>query len=162
MVPLLVAAVLPPLRAQAQVGGGGGNRPTVADFRAWLARAVPNPFIRILELNDSLALDLSPEQKRKLQVLGDSLKMKSDTLVNALAETLGETGRNADPMQVGMRMTTRIQEGRGLAQAAIKDAEAVLTPDQWAKIPKSVKEPFQQRPEGQGEGRRGRRGPPGG
>ncbi|MEJ7759675.1 MAG: carboxypeptidase regulatory-like domain-containing protein [Gemmatimonadaceae bacterium] len=156
-----------PARQQmnAVFGGGGGNRPTVADFRARLARAVPNPFIRILELNDSLALDLSAEQKARLQAEGDSLKTKADTIVNSLAETLGGSGRNADPMQVGMRMRTRIQEGRALAQAAIKTAESILTPEQWAKVPKNVKEPFQQRPEGQGEGqgegRRGRRGPPG-
>jgi hypothetical protein len=149
-----------PARQQfnAVFGGRGGNRPTAADFRERLARAVPNPFRRILELNDSLKLELTADQKTKLQTMGDSMQVKADTLVGALAQTLGSNeARNADPLQLGMRMRGRIQEGRALAQKAIKDAETILTPEQWAKIPKEVKEPFQQR-----EGGQGRRGPPGG
>ncbi len=139
-------------------GGRGGNRPTAADFRERLARAVPNPFRRILDLNDSLKLELTADQKTKLQMMGDSMQLKADTLVGALAQTLGSNdARTSDPLQLGMKMRGRIQEGRALAQKAIKDAETVLTPEQWAKVPKDVKEPFQ-RP----EGAQGRRGPPGG
>jgi len=91
--------------------------------------------------------------------MGDSLQVKADTLVGALAQTLGgPDARNADPMQLGMRMRGRIQEGRALALKAIKDAESVLRADQWAKVPKDVKEPFQRPREGEG----GRFGPPGG
>ncbi len=139
-------------------GRGAGGRATAADFRERLARAIPNPFRKILDLNDSLKLDLTAEQKTKLQTMGDSLQVRADTLVGTLAQTLGSNeARNADPMQLGMKMRGRIQEGRALAQKAIKDAEAVLTPEQWAKVPKEVKEPFQ-RP----EGGQGRFGPPGG
>jgi Spy/CpxP family protein refolding chaperone len=60
-----------------------------------------------------------------------------------------------------MKMRGKIQEGRTLATQAIKDAQAVLTPEQWAKVPKDVKEPFQQRRDGAGQGG-GRFGPPGG
>jgi hypothetical protein len=89
--------------------------------------------------------------------MGDSLQARADTLIGSLAQTLSSNeARNADPLQLGMRMRGRIQEGRALAQKAIKDAETVLTPEQWAKLPKEVKEPFQ-RP----EGAEGRRGPPG-
>jgi hypothetical protein len=147
-----------PARQQlnAVFGGRGGNRPTAADFRERLARAVPNTFRQILELNDSLKLDLTADQKAKLQVAGDSLQAKADTLIGALAQTLGSNdARTADPLQLGMRMRGRIQEGRALAQQAIKDAEAILTPEQWAKLPNDVKQPFQ-RQQGQG-----RTGPPG-
>ncbi|HEX6575983.1 MAG TPA: carboxypeptidase regulatory-like domain-containing protein [Gemmatimonadaceae bacterium] len=140
------------------VFGGRGNRASAADFRERLARAVPNPFKRILELNDSLKLDLTAEQKTKLQVAGDSLQGKADTLIGSLAQTLGSNeARTADPLQLGMRMRGRIQEGRALAEKAIKEAETILTPEQWAKIPNEVKQPMQQRPQGQ---RRG--GTPGG
>jgi hypothetical protein len=53
-------------------------------------------------------------------------------------------------------MRGRIQEGRALALKAVKDAEQVLTPDQWAKVPDDIKQPFQ----GQQGQRRNR--PPGG
>jgi len=89
--------------------------------------------------------------------MGDSMQVKADTLVGSLAQTLGGSdARSAEPLQLAMKMRGRIQEGRALAQKAIKDAETVLTPEQWAKVPKEVKEPFQ-RP----EGGQGRRGPPG-
>jgi hypothetical protein len=142
-----------PARQQfnAVFGGRGGNRPTAADFRERLARAVPNTFRQILDLNDSLKLDLNAEQKTKLQVAGDSLQAKADTLIGALAQTLGSNdARTADPLQLGMRMRGRIQEGRALATQAIKDAEAILTPDQWAKVPNDVKQPFQRQGQGRG------------
>ena len=141
-------------------GGRGGARLTAADFRERLARAVPNPFREILDLNDSLKLELTPDQKTKLTTLGDTLQAKSDTIVGSLAQTLGGTdAKNADPMQLGMKMRGKIQEGRTLATQALKDVQAVLTPEQWAKVPKDIKEPFQQRRDGGGEGRFG---PPGG
>ncbi|MEP6906159.1 MAG: hypothetical protein ABI875_08735, partial [Gemmatimonadales bacterium] len=62
-----------------------------------------------------------------------------------------------DPMQLGMKMRGKIQEGRALAQKAIADAQKILTPDQWAKVPKTVKDPLPQRGEG-GDGG-GFRGP---
>lgn len=141
-------------------GARAGARLTPDDFRQRLARAVPNVFSQILDLNDSLKLELTTEQKGKLGVLGDSLQAKADTIIGSLAQTLGGTdAKNADPMQLGMKMRGKIQEGRTLAQKALKDAEAVLTPEQWAKIPKDVKEPFQRPQNGGGEGRFG---PPGG
>jgi hypothetical protein len=139
------------------VFGRGGNRANAADFRDRLARAIPNPFKRVLEINDSAQLALTDTQKARLTLLGDSLQMKADTLIGSLAQTLGSNeARNADPLQLGMRMRTRIQEGRTLAEKALKDLQTVLTPEQWAKVPNDVKQPFQRR-EGQGGF-----GPPGG
>jgi hypothetical protein len=148
-----------PARQQmnAAFGGSGGRRPTVADFRERLARAVPNTFRQILELNDSLKLELTADQQAQLKIAGDSLQAKADTLIGALAQTLGAADKNADPMQLGMKMRGRIQEGRALAQKAITEAQKMLAPDQWAKVPKTVKEPLQQRQQG-GEGG-GFRGP---
>jgi hypothetical protein len=142
-----------PARQQmnAVFGGVGGRRPSVADFRERLTRAVPNTFREILDLNDSLKLDLTSEQQTQLKVAGDSLQVKTDTLIDALAQALGNADKNADPMQLGMKMRGRIQEGRTLAQKAITDAQKILTPVQWAKVPKDVKEPLPQRGAG-GEG----------
>ena len=148
-----------PARQQmnAVLGGRGGNRPTASDFRERLARAIPNPFTRILELNDSLKLELTADQKSRLQLKGDSLQVKADTLIGTLAQTLGSNeSRSADALQLGVKLRGKIQEGRALAQAAVKDAEGILTPEQWAKIPADVKQPFQ----GQQGQRRNR--PPGG
>jgi hypothetical protein len=151
-----------PARQQmnAVFGGGRGGRPSVEQFKERLARAVPNTFQQILDLNDSLKLDLTADQQAKLKVAADSLQQKADTLIGALAQTLGNADKNADPMQLGLKMRGKIQEGRKLAEKAISDAEKILTPEQWAKVPKNVKEPLQGRGPG-GEGGGGFR-PPGG
>ncbi|MEO8576993.1 MAG: carboxypeptidase regulatory-like domain-containing protein [Gemmatimonadales bacterium] len=150
-----------PARQQmnAVFGGRNGARASAVDFRERLARAVPNAFRQIIDLNDSLKLELTADQKAKLTLMGDSLQVKTDTLIGALAQTLGgRDARTADPMQLMMKMRGRIQEGRTLSAKAIKDAETILTPEQWAKVPKEVKEPFVRPRDGEG----GRHGPPGG
>ena len=103
-----------------------GRAPERRDFRQRLSRAVPNTFRQILELNDSLKLDLTDDQKAKLTTAGDSLQAKADTLIGALAQQLGSADKNGDPMQLGMKMRGRIQEGRKLAETAIADAEKIL------------------------------------
>lgn len=129
-------------------GGAGGRKLTADDFRQRLARAVPNTFRDILDLNDSLKLELTPDQQSQLKTAGDSLQAKADTLIGALAQTLGNTDKNADPQQLGQKMRGKIQEARTLAQKAIADAQKILTPEQWAKLPKTVKEPLPQRGQG--------------
>jgi hypothetical protein len=125
-------------------GRPGGRRASASDFRERLNRAVPNTFRQILELNDSLKLELTPDQQARLSSAGDSLQMKTDTLISALATALAGTDRNADPTQLATRMRGRIQEGRALAETAIMEAEKILTPEQWAKLPQSVKDPVPQ------------------
>ncbi|MFN2601911.1 MAG: carboxypeptidase regulatory-like domain-containing protein [Gemmatimonadaceae bacterium] len=132
-------------------GGRGGGRPTVDQFKERLARAVPNTFQEILDLNDSLKLDLTSDQQAKLKAAADSLQSKADTLINALAQTLGTADKNADPMQLGLKMRGKIQEGRKLGENAITEAQKILTPEQWAKVPKNIKEP----PQGRGAGGEG-------
>jgi hypothetical protein len=149
----LAIGVDPAQQQMNAVFGGGRGRPTVEEFRQRLSRAVPNTFQQILELNDSLKLDLTPDQQAKLKVAGDSLQMKADTLVDQLAQQLGNADKNADPMQLGLKMRGRIQEGRALSQKAIDEAQKILTPEQWAKVPKNIKEPLQGRgPGGEGGG----------
>jgi hypothetical protein len=143
-----------PVRRQmdAVFGRQGGRRATAADFRERLVRAVPNTFRQILDLNDSLKLELTPDQQALLRIAGDSLQMKTDSLITVLATTLAGADRNADPTQLGMRMRGRIQEGRALAEKAVTDAEKILTPEQWIKLPENVKDPVPQRGQGEGGG----------
>jgi hypothetical protein len=60
------------------------------------------------------------------------------------------------------RMRDNVQAARRMAEQAAKDLEAILTPEQWAKLPANVKNPLMG-PRGQpGEGgvRIEMRGPP--
>ena len=136
---------------------GRGGPPTADAFKARLTRAIQNPFARILEVNDSLGLALSDSQKTRLQQLGDSLQTEADTLIGTIAATLAKSASNPDPvaLQAALRGTTT--RARALGDQAIKTAQQVLTADQWAKLPESIRTP-QRRPQGgpDGEGRGGR------
>ncbi|MBA3657487.1 MAG: hypothetical protein H0W69_09075 [Gemmatimonadaceae bacterium] len=142
------------------VGGGRGGRATPEELRDRMARAVPNPFRLIIERDDSLPptdstkLNLTVDQKAQLSRKGDSLQVKADLLVEALAKLLGDS-RNNDPLTMMTQLRPKIEQGRNLAREALKQAQGILSPAQWARVPASIKNPFQQQRDGEGGERRG-------
>ncbi|HEX2722209.1 MAG TPA: carboxypeptidase regulatory-like domain-containing protein [Gemmatimonadaceae bacterium] len=145
----------------AMFGARAGANLSVEEFRERLAHSVRNPVRKILDLNDSAKLELTEEQKARLSAMGDSLQAKADTIIDKLAETLGgRTARNADPVQLNMKMRTGIQDARNLVIEGVKAAHKVLTPEQWARLPEDVRNAEDRRPderqqrEGQQGGRR--------
>jgi hypothetical protein len=142
------------------IGRGAGGRLTPEALKARMTRLVPNAFLDIIAVNDSAKLELTPDQIAKLQAAGDSFKVKSDSLVDKVANILGDsTVKSPDPMTIFAKVQPFMTEGRKQATQAINDAKAILTPAQWAKVPESIKSPGLRR-EG-GEGRFGRGGPGG-
>ena len=142
-------------------GGPNGQRLTKEDYKARLQRLVPNPFLATIALNDSLKLALTPEQTTRLRALSDTLTPKVDALVNDIADMLAGAGANPDPQVIFARMSGKTNEGRKLGEQAIGQLQAVLTPEQWEKLPASVKTAPGGRGAGFGGGRGGRRGPGG-
>ena len=140
-----------PAREQirAMTRGPGGRQMTPEQLRQRMQRTIPNPFRRTLELNDSLALALTPEQQSALKAKGDSLQVRADSIIAKIADVLGSVGANPDPQTTMFRMRDNIQAGRRIAEQATKDLEAILTPEQWAKLPANVKNPLMG-PRGQG------------
>jgi hypothetical protein len=150
-------------RARMLFGGARGRTFTPEDFKARLARSIPNPFDRILAINDSVGLALTPQQVIRLRLLSDTLRLRSDSLTDSLAAMLAEASKNPDPQRLRGQLGPRVQAARELAAQAIKQAEGVLTPEQWAKVPKSIKTPFRSPmgpPGGPGGGRGRMREPP--
>jgi hypothetical protein len=143
-------------------GGPDGQPPTRESYVARLQRLVPNPFLTTISLDDSLKLGLTAEQKAKLQSQSDSLKPRADKLVNEIADMLAGAGSNPDPQVIFARLSGKTQEGRKLVELAINQLHETLTPEQWAKLPDSVKTPPTGRGLGGfgGGGGEGRRGPP--
>ena len=125
---------------------------------------VPNPFLRTVALDDSLALALTPEQKTRLLASSDSLAPRVDKLVAEIADMLVGAGSNPDPMVIFARMAGKTAEGRKLAERAIAQLQATVTVEQWAKLPDAVKTvPAGRGLGGGGEGadrREGQRPPP--
>jgi hypothetical protein len=148
--------------------GANGGPPTFEEIRERMARAVPDPFSRIIAINDSAGLALTAEQIVRLHALSDSLHIAADPILDSLAATLAQAStKNPDPQYLGMKLRPKIEAARRLAAQAIKQAESVLTPEQWAKVPQSIKMPFrpyQERGPGRPGGMRrmpGNGGPPG-
>jgi hypothetical protein len=104
-----------------------------------MQRLVPNPFLTTIALNDSLKLDLTAEQKVRLLALSDSLAPRVDKLVGEIADLLAGAGSNPDPQVIFARMSGKTNEGRKLAEQAIAELQSAVTPEQWAKLPESVK-----------------------
>jgi len=134
--------------------GPGGGRMNPEALKARMTRLVPNAFLDIIAINDSAKLELTPDQIAKLQTSGDAFKVRADSLIDKVANMLGDTTvKNPDPMTVFAKLQPSMTEGRKLATQAINDAKAVLTSAQWAKVPESIKTPGLRR--GGGEGGRG-------
>ena len=142
--------------------GPGGQQMNAEQLRERMRRTIPNPFRRTLELEDSLLLGLTAEQKAMLKAKGDSLQARADSIIAKIAEVLGGVGSNPDPQTTMFRMRDNVQAGRRLAEQAAKDLEALLTPEQWAKLPANVKNPLMgpRGQEGEGRVRIEMRGPP--
>ncbi|HEV7595708.1 MAG TPA: carboxypeptidase regulatory-like domain-containing protein [Gemmatimonadaceae bacterium] len=142
--------------------GPGGGRMNPEALKARMTRLVPNAFLDIIAINDSAKLELTPDQIGKLQSSGDAFKVKADSLIDKVANILGDTTvKNPDPMTVFAKLQPSMTEGRKLATQAINEAKAVLTPAQWAKVPESIKTPGLRRGGGEGGGGFDRAGGPG-
>jgi hypothetical protein len=139
--------------------GGGGAGGGGFDPSAIVNRLLPDPITPMLDLVDSLGL--TPDQVAKLRAIGDSLKAKNgplgDTLQTAIEQQMqssagaaqGGAGRRGGGGQPGggfaaigqifQQMGPQITAGRRNVQAALDQARAVLTPDQWRKVPAALR-----------------------
>jgi hypothetical protein len=143
-----------------QIFGGANGTQTREDYKARMQRLVPNPFLTTISLDDSLKLALTADQKAKLNTLSAALLPKVDQLTTEIADMLANAGRNPDPQVIFARMSGKTAEGRKIAEQAINDLHATLTPEQWDKLPASVTTVPTGRGFGPGGGDRGvRRGP---
>ena len=141
--------------------GRGAGRLNPEALKARMTRLVPNAFLEIIAVNDSAKLELTPDQVARLQTAGDAFKVRSDSLVDKVANVLGDTTtKNPDPMTIFTKLQPTIAEARKLATQAINDSKAILTPAQWSKVPESIKTPGLRREGGEG-GRSSERGGPG-
>ncbi|MFO0396709.1 MAG: hypothetical protein ACK51E_08800 [Gemmatimonadota bacterium] len=113
------------------LGGGGVN--TGAARQA-------SPIGRMIELRDSLGLD--SVQIQKLQVVNDSLIARNDALGKQIREKIQKLGNNPDPSLVFREIRPEIDRVRSMFAATLKEAEAVMTPAQWAKVPNNLRNPF--------------------
>ena len=130
--------------ARQQIGrmfgtGPDGKPLSKEEWKTRLARVVPNPFQRTMALDDSLKLALTAAQKARLTELSNVVAVKADNIAEELADVLTSAGVAPDPQVIGARMQGKTSEARAVAEESVADLQKVLTAEQWAKLPESVR-----------------------
>lgn len=124
-------------------GAGGGGRPDngggAPDFASRVSRLLPNPVTTILGLRDSL--QLSAQQVTTLAAIADTLDAQHRLVADSLEAMVQKAGDRPDPTVLFARLRPKLMEGREATRRALEAARAVLTPEQWAKLPDTVKFP---------------------
>ncbi len=110
--------------------GGAGGFPGAAILNQNAASA-------ILQLKDSLAL--TEVQVAAIQPIADSIATRNAALAREAQETMRNAGANPDMAQIMSRLTGRLDEVRREGEATLTKLEAILTPEQWAKVPARIK-----------------------
>ncbi len=119
-----------------QVFGSGSD---AAAMNERIASLLPNPIDSILARKDSLAL--APEQLTQLAAVRDSLARTQRIVGDTLRVLLTRMGASPDPRDAFTTLQPQLQKARAATSAALDQARAVLTPEQWALVPDSVKRP---------------------
>jgi hypothetical protein len=137
-----------------QVFGGSGNGNLGAGIAAGVGRFFPNIYRQLLEARDSIGYD--DRTAARLTALADSLQVTVDSLATKAREVVEKEGSNPDPAVLfGSRLRPFFEAGGRLRQETLRNAQTVLTKEQWERVPARIKNP-------QGFGGPGGGGPGGG
>jgi hypothetical protein len=133
----------------ALLGGEGGEAAGAAG-----AAAAANPIAQIIDLRDSLVLDTT--QVARLAPVRDSLAARNTRWATEVRALIARQGNNPDQATLFSAIRPKLGERGQILQQAMREAQTILTPEQWAKVPETVKNPFRG---GFGGGQGGRRPP---
>jgi len=120
-------------------GAGRATQPQAFSALGTLDRMLANPLLVLLDLKDILRF--TQEQVGAIERASTALQEK----LNARRETLGSRFDGvapADQARVFQEIQPGIEEGRGEIRAALREAEAILTAEQWGQVPAAVRDPF--------------------
>jgi len=145
------------MRGGARGFGGIGFRGPVFNIETMIARldsALPNPASVVLGMRDSLRLDSS--QVLLLEPVRDSLAARHTQRMDSVRSATQHAGNNPDFVRLMPQLRPVFQEAREDVAQAVVTVHAILTPEQWANVPQSLRE-FQAQPQrpqpGQGQRR---------
>lgn len=134
----------------AQPGASGAANPT-GGFEERFSRMMPDPIAAIQA--KAVLVHLTDAQSTRLDSISRRFVASRDSLGTIIRGEIQRAGPNPDPAVLFSGLRGKIDEGRKLSEAALQQARAVLTPEQWAQLPADVKEP----PRGFRPGQGGRR-----
>ena len=155
-----VRQALDAMRAGGARGFGGiGFRGPVFNLETMIARidsVLPNPAGVVLAMRDSLHLDSG--QVTLLVPVRDSLAVHNALRVDSLRGTVQRSGSSPDLARLMPILRPLFQQARNEVAQSVVTVKAILTSEQWAKVPESVRNFQAQGPRpGQGPGQEFRR-----
>ena len=138
------------------LNAGAGNRPRM-DVRTIARRLAPDPIRPLLDLRAQLKL--TPAQVTALKAIGDSLNARTRAVTKRLEAQMQKEAKGGGDLQTLFpKLQPMFQEARNNYIEATTSIQKVLSEEQWAEVPESVKNPTL-RPAG-GAGGRLPEGPP--
>src|SRR5437899_5248978 len=137
-----------PLRLRARPNPGarpglGADGPVPQDVGARFAELLANPVVVILGLRDSLGF--SSEQVARLQVVSDSLDAGNRPIADSLQVEAQRACDGVDPTALLRRFGPKLTEGQENIRRALERARAILTAEQWSKLPTPPTPPRRER-----------------
>jgi hypothetical protein len=108
-----------------------------ANLRAHLERQLVNLPAEVLSLNGPEQLGLLPSQARALQAAADSLSRQSQALISAFVEAIANPQLGPD----AERIRELVQHAHVWRTAGVEITRSLLTPEQWARVPGSLRRP---------------------
>lgn len=123
-----------------------GRGRSASQIREQLNR-IPNLFLQVLGAADSLRLNLSAEQRTQLRTAGDSVTVRFTGLADSLAAAISRVETAASPAgrRAGagsLRQATRAMQEH--VDASLQTLRGLLNPEQWAALPREVRNPSRQ------------------
>ena len=110
------------------------------DVRTIVRRLAPNPVKPIIDLKE--VIKLTPDQVAKLTAIGDSLDANTAALTRQVEAEVQKQGKTGGDLQTLFpKMQPLLQKARDYYVQATQSIQKVLTPEQWAEVPESVKNP---------------------
>jgi carboxypeptidase family protein len=136
----------------APAAGVASGAPPANPFEERFARMMPDPIAGIQ--SSAVLVHLTDDQSARLDTISQKFVASRDSLAKIIREEITRAGPNPDPAVLFTGLRPKLEEGRKLSEAALQQAKAVLTPEQWAQLPAEVREPPRGFGPGQGGGRR--------
>jgi hypothetical protein len=95
----------------------------------------------VLNLAESLELGLTEEQVAAVTAMRDTLFAQHTRLANDLRSELEGQGAGGDPRAMMTLIRPSMQEANEDVRRSVEALKAILTDEQWDKLPEEVREP---------------------
>ncbi len=127
-------------RLRAVFGTPQNGRLTSEGISSGVGRFFPNVPQQIIDARDSVGL--TDVEVAKLKVLADSIQKEVEVLTEQASKVVEKEGANPDPARLfGVLLRPFFEKGGKLRTAGTEGAKAILSADQWNRVPARIKTP---------------------